>query len=185
VFVANGDSDPMILPHYSYLLAGLIPQARVKIYPDSAHAFLFQHDADFAADVEAFLSEPPGSRLGTCYAARRSCWHSQGRQRHSLGNGTWLHGPMIALLSTDGPRVRDPARETRSARLIDRQRSRLTVPFLGAGAPRAAALARPTLVTTRYFALPTECPQGADRAPHGSPAARSASRHRQRSRLPR
>jgi len=25
-FIANGDSDPMILPHYSYLLAGLIPQ---------------------------------------------------------------------------------------------------------------------------------------------------------------
>jgi pimeloyl-ACP methyl ester carboxylesterase len=58
VFVANGDSDPMILPHYSYLLAGLIPQARVKIYPDSAHGFLFQHHADFAADVGAFLSDP-------------------------------------------------------------------------------------------------------------------------------
>jgi pimeloyl-ACP methyl ester carboxylesterase len=58
VFVANGDSDPMILPHYSYLLAGLIPQARVKIYPDSAHGFLFQHHAEFAADVEAFLSGP-------------------------------------------------------------------------------------------------------------------------------
>jgi pimeloyl-ACP methyl ester carboxylesterase len=57
VFVANGDSDPMILPHYSYLLAGLIPQAQVKIYPDSAHGFLFQHHADFAADVETFLSE--------------------------------------------------------------------------------------------------------------------------------
>jgi pimeloyl-ACP methyl ester carboxylesterase len=55
VFVANGDSDPMILPHYSYLLAGLIPQASVKIYPDAAHGFLFQHHADFAADVEAFL----------------------------------------------------------------------------------------------------------------------------------
>jgi pimeloyl-ACP methyl ester carboxylesterase len=55
VFVANGDSDPMILPHYSYLLAGLIPQASVKIYPDSAHGFLFQHHAEFAADVEAFL----------------------------------------------------------------------------------------------------------------------------------
>jgi pimeloyl-ACP methyl ester carboxylesterase len=41
VFVANGDSDPMILPHYPYLLAGLIPHARVKIYPDSAHGFLF------------------------------------------------------------------------------------------------------------------------------------------------
>jgi pimeloyl-ACP methyl ester carboxylesterase len=58
VLVANGDSDPMILPHYSYLLAGLIPQARVKIYPDSAHGFLFQHHAEFAADVDAFLAEP-------------------------------------------------------------------------------------------------------------------------------
>jgi pimeloyl-ACP methyl ester carboxylesterase len=56
VFVANGDSDPMILPHYSHLLAGLIPQARVKIYPDAAHGFLFQHHAEFAADVEAFLA---------------------------------------------------------------------------------------------------------------------------------
>jgi pimeloyl-ACP methyl ester carboxylesterase len=32
VFVANGDSDPMILPRYSYLLAGLVPDARLKIY---------------------------------------------------------------------------------------------------------------------------------------------------------
>jgi pimeloyl-ACP methyl ester carboxylesterase len=46
VFVANGDSDPMILPHYSYLLAGLIPQARVKIFSDAAHGFLFQHYAE-------------------------------------------------------------------------------------------------------------------------------------------
>ena len=58
VFVANGDSDPMILPHYSYLLAGLIPQAQLKIYPDSAHGFLFQHHAEFAADVCVFLSDP-------------------------------------------------------------------------------------------------------------------------------
>ena len=56
VFVANGDSDPMILPRYSYLLAGLIPHAQVKIYPDSAHGFLFQHHAEFAADVIGFLS---------------------------------------------------------------------------------------------------------------------------------
>jgi pimeloyl-ACP methyl ester carboxylesterase len=57
VFVANGDSDPMILPHYSYLLAGLIPQAQVKIYPDSAHGFLFQYHSEFAADVDAFLTD--------------------------------------------------------------------------------------------------------------------------------
>jgi hypothetical protein len=31
VFVANGDSDPMILPRYSYLLAGLLPNAQIKI----------------------------------------------------------------------------------------------------------------------------------------------------------
>jgi pimeloyl-ACP methyl ester carboxylesterase len=57
VFVANGDSDPMILPRYSYLLAGLLPDARVKIYPDSAHGFLFQHHEEFAGDVHAFLEE--------------------------------------------------------------------------------------------------------------------------------
>jgi pimeloyl-ACP methyl ester carboxylesterase len=55
VFVANGDRDPMILPRYSYLLAGLIPDARLKIYPDAAHGFLFQHHTEFAADVDAFL----------------------------------------------------------------------------------------------------------------------------------
>jgi pimeloyl-ACP methyl ester carboxylesterase len=57
VFVANGDSDPMILPRYSHLLAGLLPNARLKIYPDSAHGFLFQHHSEFAADVHAFLAE--------------------------------------------------------------------------------------------------------------------------------
>ena len=57
VFVANGDSDPMILPRYSHLLAGLLPDARLKLYPDSAHGFLFQHHEEFAADVHAFLEE--------------------------------------------------------------------------------------------------------------------------------
>ena len=57
VFVANGDSDPMILPRYSHLLAGLLPDARLKLYPDSAHGFLFQHHSRFTADVHAFLAE--------------------------------------------------------------------------------------------------------------------------------
>jgi pimeloyl-ACP methyl ester carboxylesterase len=57
VFVANGDSDPMIRPRYSYLLAGLLPDARLTIYSDSAHGFLFQHHGQFAADVHAFLAE--------------------------------------------------------------------------------------------------------------------------------
>ncbi len=29
----------------------------MKIYPDSAHGFLFQHHAEFAADAGAFLSD--------------------------------------------------------------------------------------------------------------------------------
>jgi pimeloyl-ACP methyl ester carboxylesterase len=58
VFIANGDSDPMIPPHFSHLLAGLIPQAKIKIYPDAAHGFLFQHASDFAADVNEFLNDP-------------------------------------------------------------------------------------------------------------------------------
>jgi hypothetical protein len=28
----------------------------LKIYPDAAHGFLFQHHAEFAADVESFLA---------------------------------------------------------------------------------------------------------------------------------
>jgi pimeloyl-ACP methyl ester carboxylesterase len=56
VFVANGDSDPMIPPRYSHLIAGLLPHATVKIYPDAAHGFLFQHHTEFAGDVTEFLN---------------------------------------------------------------------------------------------------------------------------------
>lgn len=56
VFIANGDDDRMIPPRYSHLLAGLIDNATIKIYPDAAHGFLFQHHAEFAKDVQAFLS---------------------------------------------------------------------------------------------------------------------------------
>jgi pimeloyl-ACP methyl ester carboxylesterase len=56
VFIANGDDDRMILPWYSHLTACLIPDAFVKLYPDSAHGFLFQHAPSFAADVHKFLN---------------------------------------------------------------------------------------------------------------------------------
>jgi pimeloyl-ACP methyl ester carboxylesterase len=71
VFVANGDGDPMILPHLSYLLAGLIQQARVKIYPDAAHGFLFQHHAEFARDVDAFLTAPTQHQSRTKHSLER------------------------------------------------------------------------------------------------------------------
>jgi pimeloyl-ACP methyl ester carboxylesterase len=57
VFVANGDSDRMILPWYSHLTASLLPNATLKLYPDSAHGFLFQNAAEFASDVLVFLTK--------------------------------------------------------------------------------------------------------------------------------
>jgi hypothetical protein len=45
----------MILPRYSHLLADLLPNAQLKIYPDSARGFLFQYHSQFAADVHALL----------------------------------------------------------------------------------------------------------------------------------
>ena len=34
---------------------GLIPDAQIRIYPDSAHGFLFQYPAEVATEVNAFL----------------------------------------------------------------------------------------------------------------------------------
>lgn len=45
----------MSLPWYSHLTAGLIPDAYVKPYPDSAHGVLFQRTQDFATDVHELL----------------------------------------------------------------------------------------------------------------------------------
>ncbi|MEW2402557.1 alpha/beta hydrolase [Streptomyces sp. NPDC046862] len=61
VFVAGGDSDPMIPPRYSHLLAGLIPDSEIKIYPNSAHGFLSEHHARFGDDVTRFLDRPAKS----------------------------------------------------------------------------------------------------------------------------
>jgi pimeloyl-ACP methyl ester carboxylesterase len=53
--VIQGDDDLMIPTKLSHLMAGLIPDARIRIYPDSAHGFLFQYPSEVAAEVNAFL----------------------------------------------------------------------------------------------------------------------------------
>jgi pimeloyl-ACP methyl ester carboxylesterase len=55
--IIQGDSDLMIPPQLSHLMAGLIPDARVVIYPDAAHGFLFQYPRQVAAEINAFLAE--------------------------------------------------------------------------------------------------------------------------------
>jgi pimeloyl-ACP methyl ester carboxylesterase len=54
--VIQGDGDLMIPTKLSHLMAGLIPDAEIVIYPDSAHGFLFQQPERVAADIDAFLS---------------------------------------------------------------------------------------------------------------------------------
>jgi len=54
--IIQGDTDLMIPTKLSHLMAGLIPDAQIRIYPDSAHGFLFQHPEQVAADVNAFLA---------------------------------------------------------------------------------------------------------------------------------
>ncbi len=54
-FIAHGDDDRMLPPRLAHIMAGLIPNAQVKIYPDAAHGFLWQHHQEFAADANSFL----------------------------------------------------------------------------------------------------------------------------------
>ena len=55
--VIQGDNDLMIPTKLSHLMAGLIPDARIRIYPDAGHGFLFQYPTEVASDVNAFLVE--------------------------------------------------------------------------------------------------------------------------------
>ena len=56
VLVANGDNDRMVPTQNTYLLAERLPDARLSIYPDAGHGFLFQYPEQFAAEVQEFLA---------------------------------------------------------------------------------------------------------------------------------
>jgi len=60
--IIQGDNDLMIPTKLSHLMAGLIPNARIRIYPDSAHGFLFQYPDQVAGDVNGFLSSADSKR---------------------------------------------------------------------------------------------------------------------------
>jgi pimeloyl-ACP methyl ester carboxylesterase len=55
VYDANGDNDTMMITENSYLLAHHLPNAQLRIYPDSGHGFLDQYPELFADHVNAFL----------------------------------------------------------------------------------------------------------------------------------
>jgi pimeloyl-ACP methyl ester carboxylesterase len=57
VLAANGDNDIMVATANTHLLVEHLPDARMEIYPDAGHGFLFQYPEEFSALVTEFLSE--------------------------------------------------------------------------------------------------------------------------------
>ena len=53
--ILQGDNDIMIPTAASHTLAGLIPNATIKIYPDASHGSIFQHADTAAKDTLDFL----------------------------------------------------------------------------------------------------------------------------------
>lgn len=53
--VANDDDDVMLPTKYSMRMAEHLPNARLRIYPASGHGGVFQHHAQFVADVLELL----------------------------------------------------------------------------------------------------------------------------------
>jgi pimeloyl-ACP methyl ester carboxylesterase len=55
VLVANGVTDVMIPAEHSFAIARAAPNAKLVLYPDAGHAFLFQYAQEFTREVMAFL----------------------------------------------------------------------------------------------------------------------------------
>ncbi|MGO4299072.1 alpha/beta fold hydrolase [Leifsonia sp. RAF41] len=55
--ILQGDDDRMIPTKESHTMVGLIPNARLHIFPDAAHASIFQYPEEAAVLVNDFISE--------------------------------------------------------------------------------------------------------------------------------
>ena len=53
--IADGTEDQLVPLANSHILASLIPGARLTLYPDAGHAFLFQDQTAFVPLIESFL----------------------------------------------------------------------------------------------------------------------------------
>ena len=59
--IADGTDDRLDPVANDHALARLIPRARLVLYPDAGHAFLFQEGMPFASLIESFLTGHPSS----------------------------------------------------------------------------------------------------------------------------
>lgn len=55
VLVANGDHDLMVATEHSTDMAARLPDARLKVYPNSGHGGIFQYHQEFVPEVLEFL----------------------------------------------------------------------------------------------------------------------------------
>ncbi len=53
---SQGDRDKMIATRASHTMAGLIPDARIVIYPDASHGAIFQYAPETVATTLEFLN---------------------------------------------------------------------------------------------------------------------------------
>lgn len=58
VLIVNGSNDLIIPTVNSYVLYQHIPNAHLRLYPDSGHGALFQYRGQFASEVNSFLDAP-------------------------------------------------------------------------------------------------------------------------------
>ena len=56
VLVGNGIGDVMVPAEHSFAIAKKAPRAKLILYPDAGHAFLFQYAEDFCAEVLRFTA---------------------------------------------------------------------------------------------------------------------------------
>jgi pimeloyl-ACP methyl ester carboxylesterase len=61
ILVANGDHDLMVDSSHSADMARRLPNAQLKIYPNSGHGGVFQHHRTFVPDALQFLAEESAS----------------------------------------------------------------------------------------------------------------------------
>ncbi|WP_159618656.1 alpha/beta fold hydrolase [Arthrobacter zhaoguopingii] len=54
--ILQGDNDLMIPTPASHLMAGLIPDARIRIFPNASHGAIYQYAAEAAAETLSFLA---------------------------------------------------------------------------------------------------------------------------------
>jgi pimeloyl-ACP methyl ester carboxylesterase len=55
VLVANGAHDVLIHAYSTYAMSQRLPDAKIVLYSDAGHGFLFQHPEDFAREAADFL----------------------------------------------------------------------------------------------------------------------------------